>query len=114
MNIARRLLIFATLTLAGLLARGIALADSLYIGDGGDNTVKHFDAKTGAYLGPFVASGSGGLQGPRGLIFLRDKLDIANQNVGLSFSGEILQFSRRSFRALVPCNPPLSRNCDPN
>jgi DNA-binding beta-propeller fold protein YncE len=115
MNIARYLCIHvAILILAGLFATGIALADSLYIGDGGDNTVKRFDAKTGAYLGPFVASGSGGLQGPRGLIFFEDKLDVANQNVNLSFAGEILQFSRTTFRALVPCNPPLSRNCDPN
>lgn len=49
-------------------------ADSLYIGDqtdpsASDSTVKRFDAKTGEFLGAFVTSNSGGLHGPRGLIF---------------------------------------------
>ena len=35
--------------------------DSLYISDGGDDTVKQFNAKTGEYLGEFVTPGSGGL-----------------------------------------------------
>jgi len=48
--------------------------DSLYIGDQTDpfaigNTVKRFNAETGAYLGAFVTSNSGSLHGPRGLIF---------------------------------------------
>src|SRR5262252_2484908 len=40
--------------------------DVLDIGDNNDNTVKQFDATTGAYLGTLVSSGSGGLAGPRG------------------------------------------------
>jgi len=49
MNIVRYLrLLFATLLLAGLYGPGIARADSLYIGDGADDTVKRFDAQTGA------------------------------------------------------------------
>jgi DNA-binding beta-propeller fold protein YncE len=55
-----------TLTVVGISA---ARADTLYIGDGNDNTVKRFDADTGTYLGVFVTSGSGGFHGPRGLIF---------------------------------------------
>lgn len=92
-------------------------ADSLYIGDGGDDSVKRFNAKTGEYLGVFVSPGSGGLLGPRGLIFTRGKLHVANQNVGLDFAGEILRYSRETgdfLDALVPCNPPLGRDCDPN
>ncbi|WP_235676720.1 hypothetical protein [Bacillus mycoides] len=53
--------------------------DFLYIGDGSDNTVKTFDAETGRFLGSFVASGSNGLSGPRGLIFNhRDNLLVTN------------------------------------
>src|SRR5262249_21550108 len=58
-----------------------AVADTLYIGDGNDNTVKRFDASTGAYEGTFVTSGSGGLNGPRGIIFRNDgQLLLVDQN----------------------------------
>src|SRR5438094_8779234 len=113
MNITRYLRIlfaFAILILAGLFPTGIALADSLYIGDGADDTVKRFDAETGAYLGTFVAPGSGGLDGPRGLIFTRGNLYVASQNVDQDFAGEILQYRRSTggfLGALVPCNPLL-------
>src|SRR5262245_22755159 len=114
MSIVRdRWLLFATLILAGLYGTGSARADSLYIGDGEDNTVKRFDAQTGAYLGVFDAPGSG-LLGPRGLIFTRGSLYVSNQNVGQPFAGEILQFRRTTgdfLDALVPCNPP-GRACD--
>jgi len=43
-------------------------ADSLYVGDAAGNTVKRFDAVTGAFQGTFVSAGSGGLDGPRGLL----------------------------------------------
>jgi hypothetical protein len=47
-----------------------------------NNTVKQFDAATGAYEGTFVTSGSGGLLGPRGLIFGEShNLLVVNQNV---------------------------------
>jgi len=57
------------LTMAGIAvtSRSVKAADFLYIGDGYDNTVKRFDANTGANT-PFVPSSSGGLDGPRGLI----------------------------------------------
>jgi hypothetical protein len=96
-------------------------ADSLYIGDGGDDSVKRFDASTGKYLGNFVVPGSGGLEGPRGLIFLKGSLLAVNQNTNENFAGEILRYRNNgSFvNALVPCNPPLGRPldqapCDPN
>ena len=43
------------LTMVGISA---ARADTLYIGDGNDNTVKRFDAQTGQFLGVFVTSTS--------------------------------------------------------
>lgn len=43
--------------------------ESLFVGETSDNTVRQFDAKTGKSEGIFVASRSGGLNGPRGLIF---------------------------------------------
>jgi outer membrane protein assembly factor BamB len=71
-----------------------AIADTLYIGDGNDNTVKQFDATTGAYLGTFVTSGSGGLLGPRGLIFGEShNLLVVNQNVFTTgIGGEVLRY----------------------
>jgi hypothetical protein len=71
-----------------------AIADTLYIGDGNDNTVKQFDATTGAYLGTFVTSGSGGLLGPRGLIFGEGhNLLAVNQNVfTVGIGGEVLRY----------------------
>ena len=83
-------------------------ADVLYVGDGSDNTVKGFNANTGQYTGVFVTSGSGGLDGPRGLIFSpqpRPTLLVANQNVDQNFSGEILAYHGTNgmfLKALVP------------
>jgi WD40 repeat protein len=87
-----------------------AKADSLYIGDIADNTVKRFDAKTGAYLGTFVASGSGGLAGPNGIIFVQNKLDVVNQNVNTIFNGNVLQYSG-DYGAFLG---PLFSDTDPN
>jgi outer membrane protein assembly factor BamB len=71
--------------------------DFLYVGDGFDNTVKRFDAVTGQYLGVFVTSGSGGLNGPRGLLFGNDgNLLVSNQNVNSEFNGNVLQYNRQS------------------
>jgi len=83
--------------------------DSLYISDGGDDTVKQFNAKTGKYLGNFVTPGNGGLHGPRGLIFIGDKLDVVNQNVGTPFNGEILQYRQNNGDFFAP----LVSNTDP-
>jgi hypothetical protein len=40
-----------------------ATYDFLYVGDGTDNTVKQFDATTGAFVGTLVRSGSQGMLG---------------------------------------------------
>jgi hypothetical protein len=67
--------------------------DILYVGDGNDNTVKQFDATTGAYEGTFVAPGSGGLNGPRGLIFGEGHdLLAVNQNVNTTLGGDVLHY----------------------
>jgi hypothetical protein len=70
-------------------------SDTLYIGDVADDSIKRFDAETGEYLGVFVASGSGGLFGPRGIIFHGSHLLVVNQNVGQPFPGEVLDFDKR-------------------
>ncbi|TBW13274.1 hypothetical protein E0E50_00045 [Azotobacter chroococcum subsp. isscasi] len=93
-----------------------AFADILYVGDSGDNTVKRFDAGTGAFLDAdnddtnnpdaFVRSGSGGLDGPRGLLF-DGHLLVANQNAELKTAGEILRFDGQTgtlLGALVPAS----------
>jgi hypothetical protein len=68
--------------------------DVLLIGDGTDNTVKQYDATTGAPEGNLVASGSQGLLGPRGLLFRNDgQLLAVNQNVGLTIPGEVLRYN---------------------
>jgi DNA-binding beta-propeller fold protein YncE len=104
------------LTMAGISAR----ADSLYIGDVSDNTVKRFDATTGAFLGPFVTGGSGGLDGPRGLIFNHPgQLLVSNQNVDQTFAGEILRYNGKTgvfiqalVSHLIPSPPPQQQNPD--
>ncbi len=68
--------------------------DFLYIGDVSDNTVKRFDAFTGVDANPFVTSESGGLFGPRGVIFDHlGNLLVSNQNVGQPENGEVLKYN---------------------
>ena len=92
-NITRYLrILFAILILAELSPTGIALADSLYIGDGGDNTVQRF----GVFEVQFVQSTNPNLTGPRGLIFDNGNppnLLLANQNVGTSKAGDIFRYN---------------------
>ena len=81
-----------------------ATQDFVYIGDQGnpndaqDDTVDRFDATTGAYVDTFVAPNSGGLNGPRGLIFRNPgALLVVNQNVDLdSVNGEVLRYNGRT------------------
>lgn len=97
------------LPLAGLLGVQIAMADNLYIGDGGNpaevgsSTVKRFDAD-GNLLGAFEP-GSGGLDGPRGVLFDGNLL-VVNQNVFEKSAGEVLRFSQTGtfLGALVPAS----------
>ena len=70
-----------------------ANADSLYIGDYYDNTVKQFDADTGDFQGKFGKS-QGGVHFPNGIIFdSAGNLLLANQNGNTGVAGEILQYS---------------------
>src|SRR5262249_589073 len=82
----------------------------LYIGDGTDNTGKLFDETSGASLGTFVTSGSGGLQGPRGLLFdTAGNMLVSNQDVGLPIPGAILRFDGGTGaldNAVVPSSNP--------
>lgn len=105
--------------LAILLGMGLnapLLADSLYIGDRADNSVKQYNATTGAFQRVFIPAGNQGLLGPSGMIFTKGLLFLANQNVFQPFSGEILRYNPTTgafISALVPCKPPL-RACNAN
>lgn len=86
--------------LPGAKAQNSLSPDILYVGDGSDNTVKIFRADDGTSLGTFVASGNGGLDGPRGLIFgRRGTLLVSAQNPDLRINGDILQYSGRGTTA---------------
>jgi sugar lactone lactonase YvrE len=115
--------IVAVIVIAALLALGIAVAkaDSLYIGDANDNTVKKFDASTGNFLGVFIRNNGcqnpnpngprlGCLYGPNGLIFDEsDHLLVADQNAGLNVNGAIYEYSARTgafVKPLVPYTDP--------
>lgn len=87
-----------------------SLHDSLYIGDAADDSVKRFDAQTGEYLGTFVAPTSGGLHGPRGIVFRNPgQLLVVNQNVDQPFAGEVLRYNGKTGTFLdktVPSSDP--------
>jgi hypothetical protein len=113
MNVARCLRTFLLgLVFIGALAVPAAVSanasDSLYVGDQSDNTLKQFDATTGASLGTFVPT-SAGLIGPRGILHVSNgHFLVANQNVGLPIPGEIDQFDHTgaSLGPLVPSTSP--------
>jgi DNA-binding beta-propeller fold protein YncE len=111
MNIARQLLTLLVALLIGAFGASTTLgatSDSLYIGDATDNTIKRFDAQTGAYLGVFVPT-SASLIGPRGILHVDRRLLVSNQNVNLKIPGEIDQFGiadGTSLGALVPSADP--------
>jgi sugar lactone lactonase YvrE len=88
-----------------------AVADVLYIGDWFDSSVQSYDADTGAYLGAFVSTGSGGILGINGLIFDQNHdLLAVNQNVATIYSGAVLRYSGSTGAYLGPL---VSQN-DPN
>ncbi|MGG3468784.1 hypothetical protein ABES02_15045 [Neobacillus pocheonensis] len=67
--------------------------DYLYISGGSDDSVKRFDAETGQFRDTFVTSKSGGLKGPRGILFSREgHLLVSNQNVNLDQNGNVLKY----------------------
>jgi DNA-binding beta-propeller fold protein YncE len=111
--ITKILTISACLLGAGMLGLTTAVhasddTDSMFIGDGADNTVKRFDAISGAPEGAFVAPSSGGLFGPRGLVFAGRHLLVVNQNVDQPFSGEVLDYDKTGafLKARVPSSDP--------
>jgi hypothetical protein len=81
-----------------------SLPDSLYIGDGIDNTVKQFDAATGAYEGTFVTYSYS--LGPRGMIFDQNhNLLLADQrNASSNIHGDVLEYDQTGYirGAFVP------------
>jgi glucose/arabinose dehydrogenase len=89
-------------------------ADILYIGDGGTNTIKSFNASTGVFLGESDGPAISGLAGPRGIVIDGGELLVANQNVNLPISGEVLRFdiaTGKFLGALIPStdnNAPFS------
>src|ERR1700731_5322108 len=92
------------------IGRADEVKDFLYVGDGFDDTVKRFDAISGRYLGLFVTPRSGGLHGPRGLIFDgKGHLLVVNQNVFEPFNGEVIRYNAHNGffeSALVPKESP--------
>jgi sugar lactone lactonase YvrE len=94
-------------------------ADSLYIGDETDlrvsvpSTVKRFDAQTGRCQGAFVTTNSGGLRGPRGLVFDNaGPLLVVNQNANLeNVNGAVLRYDGTTgafLDAIVPVTDPTA------
>jgi hypothetical protein len=103
----------ARLELEPLEARAVPSAaphDILYVGDGSDDSVKSFDATTGAFVGTAVAPARGGLHGPRGMVFEDPAhLLVVNQNVNQPFNGEVLDYNIRTGTprgAVVPSSSP--------
>jgi len=98
LGVVPSLLLSVALGLGGWSASQSSRADEVFIGDGGDNSVKAFDASSGTYLGAFIPSMTAGLDGPRGMIFTDGKLVVVNQNVNAigNLSGEVLRFDGRT------------------
>lgn len=69
--------------------------DFLYIGDS-DSTVKRF-SDSGNFIDTFVSSGSGGLNGPMGILFEKNgQLLVSNQHVGTDELGDILRYNGKT------------------
>lgn len=88
----RSLLLSATVLLSALSATQSSVAQELFIGDVGDNSVKHFDIANGTYLGAIVPSSTAGLRGPMGMIVTEGQLVVVNQNINTGSRGEVLKF----------------------
>jgi hypothetical protein len=85
--------------------------DVLAITEARDDSVRFFDAKTGRLFDrPAVAPGSGGLKGPRGILFNARRAEwlVVNQNVGTDLNGEVFRYDRNGafLGALVPRTDP--------
>jgi hypothetical protein len=71
---------------------------TLLVGDGGDDSIKRFDARTGAYLGPLIEPGGAGISGPMGLLWRRGNVLVVNQNIGRDLPGTVLSLDGESGR----------------
>lgn len=85
--------------------------DVLAVGDASDDSVRFFSARTGKPLqDPAIGPGSGGLHGPRGIVFDQQRREwlVANQNVDQRYPGEILRYDAngRPLGALVSRDAP--------
>jgi DNA-binding beta-propeller fold protein YncE len=75
-----------------LLAFGMAItpaAAQIYVTSYGTNSVLEYNAVTGAFIGTFVPSGSGGLAGPVGIVFGPD----GNLYVASNGAGAVLRYN---------------------
>jgi probable HAF family extracellular repeat protein len=87
--------------------------DYLYVSDGSDNTVKQFNATTGAFVGDLVTSRSQGLDFPTGLIFQNPGQLLVSDGIDDSspqaVPGPILKYNGKTgvpLGALVPATDP--------
>jgi hypothetical protein len=116
------------LVLTAMLSNTVATAeqtgksDSLYVGDQTDplaskSTVQRFgnvETDAGLILGAFVTSDSGGLHGPRGMIFDNSgHLLVANQNQDLPLTGAVLRYNKNTGNLLQTIVPPVSTSPPP-
>ncbi len=86
----------AALALVGSLGPAAAhthAADVLYVGDDGDDTVKCFDAGSGVLHWVSDGPDMSNLAGPRGIVVDGSELLVANQNVDIDLSGEVLRYN---------------------
>ena len=109
MTIARRVVTsLVAVIAAGAFAAAAASADTLYSGEGTDNTIQSFNA-IGNPLGAFIPASPTGATGPRGILHLSNgNFLVAYQDPGLPVNGEIDEFSNNGafVRALVPGTDP--------
>ena len=76
----------------GASAEETQLQSVLYVSNSGTNSILRYNASTGAFIGTFVPSGSGGLQWPEGISFGPD----GNLYVSSFSSDSILRYNGRT------------------
>ena len=96
MKIAKLKLCAATVLATSFAAGPPVHGQIAYVSDGHNDTVEAIEVSTSTYLGPFIHSSNEAenykIAGPRGVIFAGNFCVVANQNVNLPVSGEILKF----------------------
>jgi hypothetical protein len=86
-------------------------SDILYVGEYASNSVKKFDATTGAYLGMAMSLGGTKTLGINGLIIDHNHdLLVVNQNTGTPYNGAVLRYNATTGADLGPLVP----QTDPN